>query len=87
MDELKFPSNDKGIDLLVLTKDDMYIPIQCKYRSDSSKVIPWNALSTFFGLSFGMHNKIQNGYFVANTYDYCDEINKTVTLVALISTI
>ena len=81
LDELKFPSNDKGIDLLVVTKDDKYIPIQCKYRSDNSKAIPWNALSTFFGLSFGMHNKIQNGYFVTNTYDYCDEINKTNKIV------
>ena len=81
LDELKFPSNDKGIDLLVVTKDDKYIPIQCKYRSDSSTVIPWNSLSTFFGLSFGLHNKIQNGYFVTNTYDYCDEINKTNKIV------
>ena len=31
LDELKFQSNDKGIDLLVVTKDDKYIPIQCKY--------------------------------------------------------
>ena len=35
LEELKFPSNDKGIDLLVVTKDDNYIPVQCKYRSDN----------------------------------------------------
>jgi predicted helicase len=81
LDELKFPLNDKGIDLIIVTKNDKYIPVQCKYRNDNSKVIPWNSLSTFFGLSFGLHNKIQNGFFVTNTYDYCDEINKTNKIV------
>ena len=44
-------------------------------------MIPWNSLSTFFGLSFGLHNRIQYGYFFTNTYDYCDEINKTNKIV------
>jgi superfamily II DNA or RNA helicase len=70
---LKLPSKDKGIDIL-MKKDGIYIPIQCKFRQDFDSILNWTELSTFFGLSFGMTKYMNNGYLVTNTYDLCDEV-------------
>jgi superfamily II DNA or RNA helicase len=72
--ELFLPQNDKGIDLVIQMDDMSYRAVQCKFRQDSSKIVNWNELGTFFGLSFGMDNKIQQGYLVTNTYDMCPEV-------------
>ena len=45
--ELKLPSKDKGIDILMMY-DNEWIPVQCKFRQDTSKTIAWKELSTFF---------------------------------------
>jgi len=71
--ELKLPSKDKGIDLLAIINGEYYA-IQCKFRQDPNKTIRWAELATFFGLSFGMNNKIKGGFLVTNTYDLCDEV-------------
>ncbi len=71
--ELNLPSKDKGIDLLAII-DDEYYAIQSKFRQDNDTIISWTELSTFFGLSFGMNNKIKGGFLVTNTYDLCDEV-------------
>lgn len=71
--KLKLPNKDKGIDLLA-DIDDEYYAIQCKFRQDYTKIINWNEVATFFGLAFGINNKIKNGYFVTNTYDLCEEV-------------
>lgn len=55
---LKLPEKDKGIDLLAFIDDDYYV-IQSKFRQNKDYVVPWPNLSTFFGLSFGMNNKIK----------------------------
>ena len=73
---LKFPTNDKGIDMLAQI-DNEYYAIQSKFRQDPHVCIPWNELSTFFGLSFGLHDKIKGGFFVTNTYDLCDEVKNS----------
>lgn len=71
--KLSLPSIDKGIDLLFLMNDEYYT-VQCKYRQDPKKKLTWHDLSSFFGMSFGMNNKIKKGYFVTNTYNLCNEV-------------
>ena len=70
LDELKFPSNDKCIDLLIITKDNKYIAIQCKYRSNNLKATTWNLLSTIFGF-----------YFPSNTSHLLIFLSSFVTLL------
>jgi len=70
---LKLPSRDKGIDLLARINN-KYYAIQCKFRQDPNEVISWTELSTFFGLSFGITNKIAGGFFVTNTRTLCQEV-------------
>lgn len=80
--DLSLPSKDKGIDLLIKYDEDWFA-VQCKYRQDPNTVISWAELSTFYGLSFGMNDKIKRGYFVTNTYNICDEVlnsNKVVPI-------
>lgn len=72
--ELALPKKDKGIDLLI-KYDDNWVAVQCKYRQSSEDtIISWTELSTFFGLSFGMNDKIKRGYFFTNTINLCDEV-------------
>uniref|UniRef100_A0A6C0C9Z7 Helicase n=1 Tax=viral metagenome TaxID=1070528 RepID=A0A6C0C9Z7_9ZZZZ len=80
--ELNLPSTDKGIDLLAIING-KYYAIQCKFRQDPNKIISWGELSTFFGLSFGMNNKIAGGFFVTNTRNLCQEVinSKKVTAI------
>jgi len=80
--ELGLPSTDKGIDLLAVING-KYYAIQCKFRQDPNKIISWGELSTFFGLSFGMNNKIAGGFFVTNTRNLCQEVinSKKVTAI------
>lgn len=71
--QLKLPEKDKGIDLLAVI-DDKYYAIQSKFRQNKNSIVPWADLSTFFGLSFGINDKIKGGFLVTNTYDLCDEV-------------
>jgi len=80
--ELNLPSIDKGIDLLAII-DGKYYAIQCKFRQDQNKIIPWGVLSTFFGLSFGMNNKIAGGIFVTNTRNLCQEVINSKKVIAI----
>src|SRR5438477_5470835 len=56
--ELNLPVKDKGIDLLVRI-DGEYYAVQCKFRQECDTSIRWNEVGTFFGLSFGLNNKIK----------------------------
>lgn len=80
--KLKLPDKDKGIDALAEI-DDEYYAIQCKFRQNPSIVVSWSELSTFFGLSFGINDKIKKGYLVTNTYDICDEVNKSEKVIVI----
>lgn len=74
---LQLPMKDKGIDLLVQINNDYYA-IQCKFRQKYETIITWKEVSTFFGLTFGINNKIKGGFFVTNTYDLCNEVIKSI---------
>lgn len=74
--ELNLPTKDMGIDLLMKKNDDYYA-IQCKFRQDRYSIITWAELSTFFGLSFGINNKIKGGVLVTNTFDLCEPVNRS----------
>ena len=64
---LKLPTNDEGIDLMMLSKDQKWYAIQSKFRTDKDKKISWDELSTFAGLTFGVGKGIYKGIFVTNT--------------------
>jgi superfamily II DNA or RNA helicase len=71
--KFKLPSKDKGIDLLLETKDEYYA-IQSKFRSDVYDSVTWTELATFVGQVFV--GGIENAIFVTNTYDIDYEITK-----------
>lgn len=79
---LQLPSKDKGIDLLAKIKGEYYA-IQCKFRQNPDVIISWAELSTFFGLSFGLNNKIKGGFLVTNTCNLCDEVIKSTKIKAI----
>ena len=70
---LKYPDNDKGVDLIAKISG-KYYAIQSKFRQNPNKIIPWGKLSSFFGLSFGITNRISGGFFVTNTRNLCQEV-------------
>ena len=74
--DLNLPDRDKGIDIL-LDIDGEYYAVQSKFRQDKNSTVSWGELSTFFGLSFGITDKIKGGYLVTNTYDVCDQVTKS----------
>jgi superfamily II DNA or RNA helicase len=81
---LNLPTKDKGIDLIAEINNEYYA-IQCKFRQDPNKIINWSELSTFFGLSFGMNNKIKKGFLVTNTHELCDEVINSDKVEAIYS--
>jgi predicted helicase len=74
--KLNLPSKDKGIDLVVEINNE-YFAIQCKFRQNTQTVIKWGDLATFYGLSFGIANKIKGGFLFTNTDEMCNEVNKS----------
>ena len=56
--KLCLPSVDKGIDLLIKINGE-YRTVQCKFRQNPQKKLVWSDLSSFFGMSFGMNDKIK----------------------------
>lgn len=79
---LDLPEKDKGIDILAKIKN-KYCAIQCKFRQNPDQRIQWKELATFFGLSFGINDKINSGYLITNTNDICDEVNKSTKVRAV----
>ena len=71
--KFKLPSKDKGIDLILETKDGYYA-IQCKFRTNIYGSITWTELSTFAGQLFV--GSFKNAIYVTNTYDVDNEILK-----------
>jgi predicted helicase len=72
--KFKLPEKDKGIDLLLETKDNEYYPIQCKFRSNINDSINWTDLSTFAGQLFV--SDFKNAIYITNTYSIEKEISK-----------
>ena len=73
---LNLPSKDKGIDLIVQI-DGEYFAVQSKFRQNKDTVIKWDEMATFYGLSFGVGEKIKGGLFITNTVDMCNEVNNS----------
>ena len=66
-EKLCIPTQDIGIDIVLKTNDNDYIAVQVKYRKNTSTPIKWDALSTFFGLTFGLSGKFSKGMLFTNT--------------------
>ena len=65
--DLNIPIRDEGIDLVMLSKNDQWYSIQCKFRTDVNQVISWKELSTFCGLTYGVANGFHKAILVTNT--------------------
>jgi len=65
--KLRLPDSDQGIDLIARTKGGEFWAIQCKYRADSTRPIPWREISTFTGLAFGVCKGISFGLVCSTT--------------------
>jgi superfamily II DNA or RNA helicase len=65
--KLRLPPDDQGIDLIAETNTGEYWAIQCKYREDTSRPLPWREISTFTGLAFGVSQHIAFGLVCSTT--------------------
>lgn len=65
--KLKLPGDDQGIDLIAETNTGEYWAIQCKYREDTVRPLPWREISTFTGLAFGVCRHITFGLVCSTT--------------------
>ena len=65
--KLKLPNDDQGIDLIAETNTGEYWAIQCKYREDTARPLPWREISTFTGLAFGVCKNISFGLVCTTT--------------------
>ena len=65
--KLHLPDSDQGIDLIAKTKEGEFWAVQCKYRTDSTRPIPWKEISTFTGLAFGVCKGISFGLICSTT--------------------
>jgi superfamily II DNA or RNA helicase len=65
--KLHLPDSDQGIDLIAKTKEGEFWAIQCKYRAESYRPIPWREISTFTGLAFGVCKGISFGLICSTT--------------------
>lgn len=65
--KLKLPGDDQGIDLIAETNTGEYWAIQCKYREDTARALPWREISTFTGLAFGVCRHISFGLVCSTT--------------------
>jgi predicted helicase len=79
--ELNLPSNDIGIDVIVITKDNKSYAVQVKFRNNRDTKINYNELATFVGTSFGIANKIDQAFYFTNTF----LINKQIQRSKVIS--
>ena len=79
---MSLPKRDKGIDLLLKRNIDYYA-IQCKFRQNCDECIVWGVLGTFFGLSFGLSDKISGAYLVTNTYDLYNQVNISTKVMSV----
>jgi superfamily II DNA or RNA helicase len=74
--KLHLPDSDQGIDLIAKTKDGEFWAIQCKYRAESSRPIPWREISTFTGLAFGVCKGISFGLICSTTERITNVVGK-----------
>lgn len=65
--KLKLPDDDQGVDLIAETNTGEYWAIQCKYREDTARPLPWREISTFTGLAFGVCKDISFGLVCSTT--------------------
>ena len=65
--KLHLPASDQGIDLIAETNTGEYLAIQCKYREDTVRPLPWREISTFTGLAFGICRHISFGLVCSTT--------------------
>jgi superfamily II DNA or RNA helicase len=65
--KLRLPADDQGIDLIAETNTGEYWAIQCKYREDTVRPVPWREISTFTGLAFGVCRHISFGLVCSTT--------------------
>lgn len=83
LQKLNIPTKDKGIDLVLLTKDNKYYAIQSKFRTDKNQTITWSELGTFVGMTFGISDGFSGAFFVTNISTIDDQIEKSKKIVSV----
>ena len=79
--EINLPKTDEGIDILLVTKDNDYWAVQCKYRSDNKETLKIKGdLSTFNNLAFSVCKKISHGIV-------CATVNKPPRKIQLLNSV
>jgi superfamily II DNA or RNA helicase len=73
---------DKGIDIIIHTKTNLFYAVQCKFRNNKDPSVPWKDLSTFVGMTFGI-GKFDGAYYVTNTYRVNEEIKLSEKIICL----
>lgn len=71
---LKFPNKDRGIDLVIKTKNDTYIAVQCKFRINKFLKAQWKDLSEIIGFIFEKVFYVTNTYSINNIIDSQDRV-------------
>lgn len=71
--DLKLDKIDKGIDLIIYDNNDNIYTIQCKYKSDKSKV-PFGKLATFCASTYAFDLEVNGAILFTNSYDVCDKL-------------
>lgn len=81
--KLNLPEKDKGIDILLQTIDNEYIPVQCKFRQKKYSKIYWSTLSTFAGQSFGLNDIFSRAIYITNIYHIDTEIDRSHKIMCI----
>jgi hypothetical protein len=69
LDKLNVSHQDRGIDIICKYRQGLfkkYHLIQCKFRSDTSRAVPWREVSTFVGSLF--RSNCSKGIFITNCH-------------------
>ncbi len=83
LQRFNIPLNDMGIDLIWQDTNSKYYAIQCKFRKNNKRKVPWKELSTFAGLTYGIGNNFDGAIYVTNTYRIDKLILKSDKIVPL----
>jgi len=82
--QLGIPIKDNGIDIILETYDNKYFAVQCKYRQNKNKIIRWDELGTFLGLTFGISEKFNKGIFITNTINATSNIERSKKVIKIL---
>ena len=73
---LNLAPEDEGIDLIVETKDQKYLAIQCKFHGNDNYSLSRNDLATCLDTTFNIGKNIEGLYIISNCNSYSFKFDK-----------